>query len=241
MEKYFKTGFLICLFFIGTAGISLFSEEIIALNDSVFITREMVSPTDNIEAMEAYNAGNALLRQRNFLEAEAFFLKAVELDNLYVDAMDHLGLVYRNLGKYKDAEYWYLKSIEINPNNLVPYMNLAMAYRFQGRFEDARQIYLRAQKIDPNDPEPYFGIGVLYQLAGQYRASIDFINVAAQKYDERNSLLIFDSFYVQGENYYYLREYEEALKLFRAAIIHHTDNIAIQNRIKEIENILKKN
>ena len=233
----------ICLLiiFLSIFGIFAFSEEVTILNDSTRITREMVSPTENVEAMEAYNIGTYLLQQRNFPEAEIFLLRAIESDNLFVDAMDHLGLVYRNLERYNDAEYWYLKSIEINPDNLVPYINLAIVYRFQGRLEDARQTYIRAQRIDQNDPEPYYGIGVLYQMAGQYRFSIEYISAAMYIYNERNSLLIFNAFYIQGNNYYYLEEYDEALRFLKASLIYHTDNISIQNRINEIENILNIN
>jgi len=214
----------------------IFSEEVRFLDDSTVITLEMVSPTENIEAREAYNNGTALLRQNNFSEAEGYFLKAIELDNKFVDAMDHLGIVYRNLRRYEEAEEWYLRSIEINPNNLVPYINLGIVYRYQGRYEDARQIYLKAQRINPDDPEPYFGIGVLYQLVEQYRISIEFINIAIQKYN--NTLLLCNAFYVQGNNFYYMKEYEEALKYYKVAILGFPDNDNIRNKIIEIENML---
>jgi len=233
------TKMAIFVFFLTVIGTGIFSEDIRLSDDSTIITREMVSPTENIEAREAYNNGTALLRQNNFSEAEGYFLRAIELDNEFIDAMDHLGIVYRNLGRYDEAEKWYLRSIGINPNNLVPYINLAIVYRFQGRYEDARQIYLRAQRIDPDDPEPYFGIGVLYQLVSQYRVSVDFINIAIQKYTERNSILICNAYYAQGNNYYYLEVYEEALKYYKVALFCYPDNNDIQNRINEIENKLE--
>ena len=219
---------------------NLFSQEPRILEDSTIITNEMVSPTNIIEAMDAYNNGTNLLRQNNYKEAEEYFLKAIELDNKFVDAMDHLGIVYRNLNRYEDAEIWYLRSIELNANNLTPYINLGIVYRLQGRNEDARQIYLRAQKIDPSDPEPYFGIGVLYQLVGQYNISIDFIKIAIGIYSERESvLLLCGAMYVQGNNYYYLEEYEEALKYYKVALLAYPDNNEIQSKIIEIEENLK--
>ena len=219
---------------------NLFSQEPRILEDATVITNEMVSTTNIPEAMEAYNIGTNLLKQNNYKEAEEYFLKAIELDIKFVDAMDHLGIVYRNLNRYEDAEIWYLRSIEMNSNNLTPYINLGIVYRLQGRIEDARQIYLRAQKIDPSDPEPYFGIGVLYQLVGQYSISIDFIKIAIGIYSERKSvLLLCGAMYVQGNNYYYLEEYEEALKYYKVALLGYPDNNEIQNKIIEIEENLK--
>jgi tetratricopeptide (TPR) repeat protein len=213
----------------------IFSEETRSTDDTTIITREMASPTENRDAMDAYNQGTLLLRQNRFEEAEKYLLRAIELDSEFVDAMDHLGLVYRNLRKYDDAERMYLMSIEINPDNIVPYINLAMVYRFQGRLEDARQIYLRAQKIDENDPEPYYGIGALYYMVGQYRISIDFINIAIQKYIEKESILVFDAYFIQGNNYYSIGEYKEALKYYRVVLSYNPNNNEIRNRISEIE------
>jgi len=227
---------VVLVFFLNVIGMGLFSEEIYSSNDSTSIIREMVSPTESIEAMEAYNTGTTLLRQNDFGEAEKYLLEAIEIDNRYVDAMDHLGLVYRRMGKYEEAEKWYLRSIEINPNNLVPYSNLAIVYRFQGRYEDARQTYLKALRIDQNDPEPYYGIGSLYQLVEQYRISIDFMNIAIQKYTEKNSVLVFDAYYAQGNNYYSLEEYEEALKYYKIVLLYYPDNNDVKNKIREIEN-----
>jgi tetratricopeptide (TPR) repeat protein len=200
------------ILFITISTFNIFSEDIRRSEDTTIITLEMVSPTEIIEAMEAYNKGTNLLRQNKFEEAEIYFLAAIELDNKYVDAIDHLGLVYRHMKKYEDSEKMYLLSIEINPNNSVPYINLAVVYRLQGRYEDAKQLYLRAQKIDTDDPEPYFGIGVLYQIVERYETSIDFINIAIQKYIEKESILVCDAYYIQGNNYYYLERFDEALK-----------------------------
>ena len=228
---------IILVIFLSTIGAGVFSEEVRFSDDSIVIEKEMVSPTESNEAGELYDHGTELLRQNNFSEAEKYFLRAIELDNEFVDAMDHLGIVYRNLRRYDDAEKWYLRSIEINPHNLVPYINLGVVYRYQGRYEDARQIYLKAQKIDPDDPEPYYGIGVLYQLVEQYRVSIDFINIAIQKYS--NTILLCSAFYVQGNNFYYMEEYGEALKYYKAALLSFPDNNDIRNRINEIENMLE--
>ena len=75
---------------------NIYSEELRKTDDSTVIEKEMVTPTENTEAREAYNIGTNLLRQNHFEEAEQYLLKAIELDPNYVDAMDHLGLAYRN-------------------------------------------------------------------------------------------------------------------------------------------------
>ena len=238
MEKFrYKLAVLLFTLCLVTPAFSVYSQDYRRTGDVTFITGEMVAPTIYREAMEAYNTGNALMRQGNYAEAEPYFLKAIEIDNDFIDAIDHLALVYRHLRRYDESESFYLLSIEKNQSNLVPYINLAMLYRVQGRLEDARQTYLRAQKIDPDDPEPYFGIAVLYQLVGQYETSKGFALIAIEKYREKESLLIGDAFYVQANNFYYLEEFEEALKLYRAALVFNPDREFIKNIIEEIENM----
>jgi tetratricopeptide (TPR) repeat protein len=227
---------LLVFVFYSTILVNIYAEVFRKTNDSTVIEKEMVSPTRNEEAQNAYNIGTEYLNQNNFNEAENYFLQAIELDPEFVDAMDHLGLVYRNQKKYDEAESIYLKSIEIVPDNIVPYINLAVVYRFQGRLEDARQIYLKAMNIDKDDPEPYYGIGFLYQLVEQYENSIDFINIALQKYYQNNSSLIYDACYIQGNNYYYIKNNEKALIYYKMALFGHPDDAYLLEKINELEN-----
>jgi tetratricopeptide (TPR) repeat protein len=93
--------------------------------------------------------GTFNIYSENLRKVEQYLLKAIELDPNYVDAIDRLGLAYRNQK---------ICGVGIMPNNTVPYINLAIVYRFQGRLEDARQTYLKAIKIDENYPYSYYGI-----------------------------------------------------------------------------------
>jgi tetratricopeptide (TPR) repeat protein len=215
--------------------LDVFTEELRKTDDTTVITRGMVSPTENEEARAAYDLGSKLLKENNFEEAEYYLLKAIELDPEFADAMDHLGLVYRNQKRYDEAENIYLKSIEIMPGNKVPYINLAIVYRFQDRLEDARQMYLKVIDIDEDDPESYYGIGSLYHLANQYENSIAFMNIAIEKYSQIRSMLIYDAILIQGHNFYAIDNYEEALKYYKIALRGDPENVGLKNRIEEIE------
>jgi tetratricopeptide (TPR) repeat protein len=215
---------------------NVYPEEIRKIGDSTVIYEEMTAPSQNAEAANAYDIGTGYLRQNNFAEAEKYLLKAVELDPGFVDAMDHFGFAYRNQKKYDEAERIYLRSIETVPNNIVPYINLAVVYKNQGRLEEARQIYLKANRINEDNPEPYYGIGTLYQMAGQYENSIAFIDIAIQIYYQNNSSLIYDACYIQGDNYYHLKNSEEAVKYYNLALLGYPEDAYLLEKINEIEN-----
>ncbi|QQO09163.1 tetratricopeptide repeat protein [Breznakiella homolactica] len=225
--------YAVCFFLFFTA--VLFCEDIKRFDDSTLIQNKLIAPTDVEEARNAYNIGTTYLHENKLEEAEEYLLNAISLDPGYVDAMDHLGLVYRRMKRYDDAENIYKQSIEINQNNSVPYINLALVYRMEGKLEDSRQMYLKAAEIDKDNPEPYYGIGYLYQMVKEYKTSIQFLNIAIQKYYEKESILVCDAYYLQGDNYYYLGEYAEALKYYKVAQMVHKDSEYLKNRIQEIE------
>jgi Flp pilus assembly protein TadD len=101
----------------------------------------MIAPSKNEQAMTAYTTGSKFLKENRLDEAEKYLKEAIELDPLFVDAMDHLGMVYRRQNRLDDAEQLYLKSIAINDKNPVPYQNLAVVYRMKNRLDDAFELY----------------------------------------------------------------------------------------------------
>jgi tetratricopeptide (TPR) repeat protein len=195
----------------------------------------MAAPTANNEAMIAYNEGTRLMNENRLDEAETYLKEAVRLDPLFVDAMDHLGLVYRKQNRFPEAEAMYLQSIAANKNNTVPYQNLAVLYRLQNRLNEALELYKKMREIDPENPESYYGIGLLFYIVDDHEKSIVFFNEAIKKYMVKNSAYVYDAYYYQGLNYYYLEKYDEALIFLDAAQKGDPDNKAIAEKIDDIQ------
>jgi tetratricopeptide (TPR) repeat protein len=187
-NKIFAVIFSILAFGCGTFKTQMTDEDIISENGlmgediKIASTSPMVAPTENVQAMVAYNKGTFLLKKNELNEAEKYLKEAIDLDPFFVDAMDHLGLVYRRQSRYNEAEKIYLRSIEINKENATPHQNLAIVYRLQNRLNDAFEQYLQIMEIDSNNPESYYGIGELYHLTGDYQKSIVYFDEAIKKY-----------------------------------------------------------
>ena len=194
----------------------------------------MVAPTENIDAMNAYNSGTLNLREGRLEEAERLLLLAIELDPLFVDAIDHLGIVYRRQNRLQDAETMYLRSIEINGQNKVPYQNLAVVYRLQNRLNEAFELYRMLIILDENDPEGYYGIAELFFIVGQNEPAMVFIDRAIQLYHAANSPLLLNAFYYKGMLLYRLENYDEALLFLQAAREAHPDNATLNNALSDI-------
>jgi tetratricopeptide (TPR) repeat protein len=196
----------------------------------------IVAPSENEQAIFAYNIGTQHLMENNLDDAEKYLKEAIDLDPLFVDAMDHLGMVYRRQNRLFEAEEIYLKSIEINEGNKVPYQNLAIIYKTQNRLNDAFELYKTMIKIDQNDPEPYYGIGGLFYMVGEYENSMIFFDKAIELYININSPYVYDAFFYKGLIYYRMNEYDEALKYLEEARKGNQNNETLERTINEIRN-----
>lgn len=195
----------------------------------------MIAPSENEQAMLAYNLGTQLLRENRLEEAERYLKEAIDLDPLFIHAMDHLGMVYRRQNRLLEAEEIYLKSIEINKKNKVPYQNLAVVYRLQNRLNDAFELYKTLIQLDQNDPEGYYGIGELFYIVGDYQKAMPFFDEAIELYISLNSPYVYDAFFYKGMMYFNMNKYDEALKYLEEARKGNPKNATIENTINEIK------
>ena len=197
---------------------------------------EMVRPSENVNAMLAYNMGTELMRQNRLEEAERFLKIAIDLDPEFVDALDHLGIVLRRQNRLDEAEEIYLRSISLNNENKVPFINLALIYRIQGRLNDSMQLYRRVIEIDRFDPEGYFGMGTLFFIIDDYNNAMTLFNLAEVLYLNQNSPIVTSVYFYKGLIYFNTGNYDEALGYLEEAKKGMPDNETIDRVISEIRN-----
>jgi NACHT domain/Tetratricopeptide repeat len=89
-------------------------------------------------------------------EAEKYYLLAIEKG--YIDALNNLGLLYKNQGKEKEAEKYYLLAIE--KGDIGALNNLAALYKNQGKEKEAEKYYLLA--IEKGDINALHNLSLLY-------------------------------------------------------------------------------
>jgi len=198
----------------------------------------MVSEQHNEEALNAYLTGTQLMQQNRLREAEVYLLRALEIDPEFVEAIDHLGIVYRRLNRLADAERMYLRSISINDKNSVPFINLAVIYRIQNKYNEALELYNKVIEFDPDNPEGYYGAGEIIYSAGSYDAALEMFFSAAELYLSLNSRYIYHAYYYIGMIFYHKQRYEDALK-FLEEVQRNTPEIDSARRtIEEIRRIM---
>ncbi len=109
-----------------------------------------------------YNCGNLFERLGDFESAERYYLRAVEISELFWKAHFSLGLLYNKLGKEEESIKHLVRVIELDSGNRLSYSFLASIYYSKGDIEKTRYYLNRAIKNEIKDPEFYNLLGVTY-------------------------------------------------------------------------------
>ena len=175
---------------------------------------EVFCPSENEEAVTAFNEGVDLQRNGDIEGAQERYARAVEIDPQFCDAMDNLGLMYRRQDNLADAIYWYERSLEIRPDNATALQNLGLAYSFQGETQKAIETYEKLVEADPENPEGYFGLGTMYVTLEQPEKAIQNFEIAEEIYLRESSPYAADAQYYLGFSYFMLDDCATATQYY---------------------------
>ncbi|NLD42471.1 MAG: tetratricopeptide repeat protein [Chloroflexi bacterium] len=114
-----------------------------------------------------YLLGNAYSELERFEEAQAAYLKALELDPAYADARSNLAVAYYMLGRPAEAEETIRQVLSEHPQDADLHYNLGTVLAAQGRTAEAEAAFLEARRLDDSLPQVYLGLGVLYRDMGR--------------------------------------------------------------------------
>ncbi|MDH3588015.1 MAG: tetratricopeptide repeat protein [Gammaproteobacteria bacterium] len=128
-----------------------------------------MSPT----AVNAYiELGEIRMIQDRRDEAEATFLRAVDLKKNYWRALEATGHFYYNTENYADAVKYFEMASNLSPDSAAGYSSLGAAYWMLGESEQARVAYDRSLELKPTR-RGYTNMGLRYYYAGQFSNAVD--------------------------------------------------------------------
>jgi tetratricopeptide (TPR) repeat protein len=110
--------------------------------------------------------GNIYADQKEYHQALAEFVRAVEEDPYLSIAYYNIGAVYFNLRRYKEAIEAFEKVKEVSPVDWEVCYYLGKAYAIIGELTESLQNYKNALSLNPTEPKILFDLGVLYDLLG---------------------------------------------------------------------------
>ncbi|MFH1217795.1 MAG: divalent cation tolerance protein CutA [Pseudomonadota bacterium] len=169
--------------------------------------------SDHKKAVELSRQGSEFLKRRQWKDAEATFLEALEVDGENTYVLVGLGDVHRETGKFHKAIGFYEKTLEIDPVNMFALRGVGDAYRGLGQAGKAVSYWQRYLEQNQDD------IHVLTRLADSY---VKIGNFAESEglYLKALSLDGTDKYALRGIGnlYYKLADHDKALAYFEKFI-----------------------
>ena len=114
------------------------------------------------EMISAKTLGLAYLEENKLEEAEAEFLKIIDLDENEVMGYANLGIVYLRMGKFEQAEEWLFKAIKMRPEDPDVRLILAKVYEMGGNPEKAVEELEKIMEFSPGHVKSLYNLTELY-------------------------------------------------------------------------------
>jgi len=119
-------------------------------------------------AEDYYSIGTKCLNIEEYVDAERYLCRSIEMDNTNPNAYYNLGILCFDLNRFKEAIYAYKAAITLNPTFTKAYFNLGLALRKMQLMEAATTMYRRTIQLDPNYLEAYVNLAVTLQYLGHF-------------------------------------------------------------------------
>lgn len=119
--------------------------------------------------------GSLSLQIKNFDKARQLLLKATQINPLYVDAHNNLGVTYNEMREFQKAKGCYEKAIQIRPDFADAHNNLGIIFKELGEFQKAKNSHKKAIDLDSNKKEACYGYGQILLLLNQHNKALEYI------------------------------------------------------------------
>ncbi len=129
--------------------------------------RHAAGETARRSAFDWYREGCRLEREPEALEeAEAAYLRAVELDPRLSCAYTNLGNLRYRSGAVEDARVLYEKALELEPDQPEAYYNLGYLAYEEGDVAEATRLFRRAVELEPGFADAHFNLAMAQAETG---------------------------------------------------------------------------
>ena len=134
-----------------------------ALQEAEGLIRQAIALDE--QARFVGSLGSVLLDRGRKSEAEASFLRAIELDARDPAAHYNLGILLLDLARANEAETALRHVLSLDPRFPGAHRNLGRATHALGRHDEAEVFFRRAIEADPADARAYTGLAATLALA----------------------------------------------------------------------------
>ncbi|MEO8373426.1 MAG: tetratricopeptide repeat protein, partial [Candidatus Solibacter sp.] len=125
------------------------------------------------DSAAVHRVAGLLRRHDGFYEqAEAEYLRAIELEPANSDGYRRLGMLYEAKNQLVQALTAFQKAVELEPTYFKVYQWLGNYYLNRGNSAEAIRQFKQCVRVAPNEPDTHYGLGTAYYDAGQHEEAV---------------------------------------------------------------------
>jgi tetratricopeptide (TPR) repeat protein len=166
-----------------------------------------LSRADKKSVEELCEKAESKLKRGNEDEAIKFFVQALAVDDLHIEAQHKLAMLYMKKQMFSAAAALFKNLGELT-REAVHYSHLGLALYRQSSFEEARDAYQKAVDLDPSRPQRFVSLAQVYRSLGQLHNTAVALNKAIE-IDKENMDYLFLLVDVQAE----MGNFDEAIEI----------------------------
>jgi tetratricopeptide (TPR) repeat protein len=199
------------------------SEILSPISPSVSIVNSPMSPV-NIEFSpddaNLFAKAEELFLAGDYLASISLFNRLLEIDPKNEIAFTYRGNAYTELGDYEKAIADYTEAIKLRPDTYPqPYYNRGRIYMLLKEYDKALPDLEKSIELDQYDDINFAyrangNIGIIYRELGDYEKSLAALDQSIAAAGSSAA----DAFFLRGETYLQMENYEAAITDYKAAI-----------------------
>ena len=135
--------------------------------------RKISSLNSNPENLTA--AGYMCFKNKNFQDAESYFLKAIKKSPKYFQAFFNLGFLKQKEKCHVDAIHYFSKAIKLNEKCDVAYYGRAQSFLATDLFDEAILDLQQTIKLQPFGPHAYYKLSHVYAKLNKHDKSLEMV------------------------------------------------------------------
>ncbi|MFX1379459.1 MAG: tetratricopeptide repeat protein [Promethearchaeota archaeon] len=159
------------------------------------------------------NRAKLEVENKNYDKAIEQCKRALELDDVFVEAYYHLGLIYYYKKNYNVAIGNFQKAVDYNKNHAESWKWMGLTYEAKEDYDNALKNINNSVKIDPNFADGWYNLGNVHKLRNEFDKAIESYNKATEINPE-----FAKAWFFKGIAYFDKRDYNNAILNIEKAI-----------------------
>ena len=176
---------------------------------------------DPVNFLTLFQLSKFYYTQKNYGLAEIYFLKTIKIKPDIAGLYSVLGIIQKELGKFKSAEQSYLRAIQLDPQFDEAYYNLGILVYVQNKLVDAIEYFNATIKINDRNYLAHYNLGNVYRELEKYDEALWHYN---RPIEIKNDFA--DGYHNLGVVEEQQYDYEKALQHYNLALKHDFQHVS---------------